>query len=160
MLKKIISGGQTGADRGGLRAGRELGLKTGGWAPKGWKTEKGTAPWLETKYDMQECQKDGYPARTALNIKESDGTVIFGSIEPQHTGSRLTWNRCGKLHKPCCHFDVIKGSVHMVQAPKFFLDWIKQNKIKVLNVAGNRESTNPKITDAVKDFLVRTLKEC
>ena len=38
---KIISGGQTGADIGGLIGAKRAGIKTGGTAPRGYKTEKG-----------------------------------------------------------------------------------------------------------------------
>ena len=40
-LTKIISGGQTGADMGALLAARDLGMESGGVAPKGWRTEDG-----------------------------------------------------------------------------------------------------------------------
>jgi len=40
-LEMVISGGQTGADRGGLIAAKELGIPTGGTAPLGYKTEAG-----------------------------------------------------------------------------------------------------------------------
>jgi ribosomal protein L33 len=42
MLKKIISGGQTGADQAALDVAINLGIPHGGWIPKGRKTEKGT----------------------------------------------------------------------------------------------------------------------
>jgi hypothetical protein len=39
MIEKLISGGQTGADRAGLEAAKALGIATGGTAPKGWRIE-------------------------------------------------------------------------------------------------------------------------
>lgn len=35
MLDRVVSGGQTGADQGGLRAARVDGIPNGGWAPLG-----------------------------------------------------------------------------------------------------------------------------
>lgn len=49
MLERIVSGGQTGADQAALRAARAAGLPTGGWAPRGWLTEEGPAPWLANR---------------------------------------------------------------------------------------------------------------
>jgi predicted Rossmann-fold nucleotide-binding protein len=78
MLRKVISGGQTGVDQAGLRAARAVGLATGGSAPRGWETEDGPAPWLA------ECEREGYLARTEANVRASDGTMIFfgSSVRP------------------------------------------------------------------------------
>jgi len=74
MLKNIVSGGQTGADQAGLRAAKAAGIETGGWAPHGWTTEKGPAPWL-ADYGLAECPIPGYPART-------DRRDVAGHAEP------------------------------------------------------------------------------
>ena len=58
MLKKIISGGQTGADRAGLDVAIKKGIPHGGWIPKGRKTEDGTLP---TKYNLSEMTPTSYP---------------------------------------------------------------------------------------------------
>ena len=63
MLSKVVSGGQTGADQAGLRAAAKAGIDTGGWACKGWLTEKGPASWL-ADYGLAECPVPDYPART------------------------------------------------------------------------------------------------
>ena len=78
MLDKIISGGQTGADQVALRAARAPGVPTGGWAPKGWLTEDGPAPWL-ADFGLAECPEPGYSARTLANVRDSDVTLRFGT---------------------------------------------------------------------------------
>jgi predicted Rossmann-fold nucleotide-binding protein len=65
MLKKIISGGQTGADRAALDTAIEKGIPHGGWIPKGRKTEDGTLP---EQYNLQEMPTTSYPKRTEKNI--------------------------------------------------------------------------------------------
>jgi Circularly permutated YpsA SLOG family len=55
VIARIITGGQTGADQGGLRAARAAGIATGGFAPKGWATETGAAPWL-AEFGLVECE--------------------------------------------------------------------------------------------------------
>lgn len=147
MIEKIISGGQTGADQGGLEAARKLGLKTGGTAPLGWKTETGPQPELLSGYGLRECTVPGYPARTRWNILSSDATVIFGIIsEP---GSKLTCDLCRKLKKP---WAVNPNKLDLL----CLLAW---HNVRVLNVAGNRESKNPSIQERVRNFLVEALKE-
>ena len=74
MIRKIISGGQTGADRAGLDFAIETGLEHGGYVPSGRKAEDGR---IDELYNLVELSTSSYPARTRRNIEESDGTVIF-----------------------------------------------------------------------------------
>lgn len=74
MIKKTLSGGQTGADRAGLNVAIELGLDHGGWAPKGFAAEDGIIPKI---YNLKEMPVRGYPSRTEQNILDSDATAIF-----------------------------------------------------------------------------------
>lgn len=79
MIKKIISGGQTGADRAAIDFARKYYIPHGGWIPKGRITEDGPLP---DKYQLQEMPTASYPARTKQNVIDSDGTVIFSRAEP------------------------------------------------------------------------------
>jgi len=149
MIEKIISGGQTGADQGGLEAGRELGLETGGTATQRFMTELGTCLKLRDTYGLTEGVYDPktYPKRTRKNIEDSDATVIFGLVgEP---GSKLTCNICVELGKP---WDVNPNRLDL----QCLLGWYN---VKVLNVAGNRESKSPGIQARVRNFLVDALRE-
>jgi predicted Rossmann-fold nucleotide-binding protein len=88
MLRKIISGGQTGADRAGLDFALETGLEHGGYVPSGRKAEDGR---IDERYNLVELSTDSYPARTRRNIEESDGTVIFSLERLLSGGTKLTW---------------------------------------------------------------------
>lgn len=127
---KIISGGQTGADQGGLAAGQALGLQTGGWAPKGWLTEDGPAPWL-ADYGLSECGDAGYPVRTYYNVHDADLTVIFGDVGER--GSALTKRACIQQHRPY----LVNPTADELR------EFIRAKGIEVVNVAGNRESKHP-----------------
>lgn len=142
-LRKIISGGQTGADMGGLLAAKELGLETGGTAPGGYKTEKGRNLDLRDTYGL--TQFGSYPERTHINVRDSDVTVIFGDItEP---GSKLTIKLCQDLMKP-----------FRINPPTLtFLKFLVDHQVQVLNIAGNRESKHPGIEEKVREFLVMTI---
>lgn len=143
MLRKIVSGGQTGADQGGIKAGRKLGLETGGWAPPNYETDEGPKPKLLKSYGLKPVESDPkvYVKRTMLNVKDSDGTIWFG--QTSSPGGRLTIGTCIKLDKP------------YVTNPEFnqFVLWLKENNIEVLNVAGNRESQNIGIEVKVFNYL-------
>lgn len=89
-----------------------------------------------------------------MNIRGSDGTIIFGTINSP--GSRLTWDLCSRFKKSCMHLEVPFTFIKRVE---YFRDWIMRNNIKVLNVAGNRESVNPGICEAVTSFLMEALIE-
>src|SRR5688572_27329961 len=93
---KIISGGQTGADRTALEVGRALGLQTGGWVPKGCRTAEGSDYSL-LAFGCAEHPSPLYPPRTEANVADSDGTVWFGHRSPGYTCTRKAWLR---LHKP------------------------------------------------------------
>jgi len=154
-LKKIISGGQTGADQGGLRAGRDLGLETGGTAPKGWLTEDGPAPFL-AEYGLVESPSPKYPPRTEDNVRDSDGTLIFGN--EMSRGCTLTKNLCERMGKPFLCVSWRSGDeVPDWPDSRIFLEWLEDNEIDVLNVAGNRESKQSGIGDAAYSFLMECL---
>lgn len=123
----IKSGGQTGIDKMSLEVGRKLGLKTGGTAPLGWKTENGPDYSLEG-FGLIQSQSSDYTIRTIKNIQDSDGTVVFGNSKS--VGSKLTIRMCGVHQKPY----IINPSPVELNA------WLNLNNIKTLNGAGNRAS--------------------
>ncbi len=155
MITKIISGGQTGGDYGGLLAGKELGLKTGGYCPAGWKTDNGANIELEN-FGLKCTSTPEYPPRTRLNIAHSDGTVGFGIQSSR--GMRLTQRICEDLDKP--YIKILFPSIpeYYDTITVAFVQWILLNEIKTLNVAGNRESGNAGIQQFTREFLIGTIK--
>lgn len=142
MLRKIISGHQTGADIAAIDAAMANGFPRGGWVPKGRKTEIGPLPDL---YIVQEMSTGAYPKRTEKNVLISDGTVIF-SHGQLTGGSDLTRKLAVKHGNLGC----ISTSPHRDAAAVALLsDFIAENAVAVLNVAGPKSSGDPKIYDAV-----------
>ena len=126
---KIISGGQTGADQGGLEGAKSIGLETGGTAPQGYRTENGPNLELKTLYGLTESASRGYIPRTIQNVLDADATVVFAD-DINSSGTVLTITMCKKYNKPC----LINPSTDEVLI-KFCLD----NYVKTLNISGNRE---------------------
>jgi hypothetical protein len=147
MIEKIISGGQTGADRAGLDVAIELGIAHGGWIPKGRKTEEGRLP---DEYHLLETNSIDYAQRTELNIVDSDGTLIM-SHGPLAEGSALTQELARKHRRPCLHIDL--KEMDDSTAAEIINMWIDTRQIKTLNVAGPRTSSDPKIYEAAKRVL-------
>jgi hypothetical protein len=139
MIKKIISGGQTGAGRAALDVALKLNIPHGGWVPKGRKTEDGTLPDI---YQLQEMPTASYPKRTEQNIIDSDGTLII-SLGTLTGGSAYTRKMAMKNGKPYLHTDLNKLSTF--GAAIIIDDWISKKGIETLNVAGPRASKNPQI---------------
>jgi hypothetical protein len=133
-VNRIISGGQTGADRGGLDAAIALGISHGGWCPKGRRAEDGAIP---PKYRLEETESPDYPVRTEQNVLASHGTVVFTLGTPT-AGSALTIQYAERHRKPVLHLDL--DTLSPAVAAKRLRAWIDENGISILNVAGSRES--------------------
>lgn len=147
MIDKIISGGQTGADRAALDIAIELGIPHGGWIPKGRKAEDGRLP---DKYRLSETSTIDYNQRTELNIIDSEGTLIFSHGAPTG-GSAFTQQMAKKHHRPCLHIDL--NEIEESKAVQIIASWIGTRKMKILNVAGSSASKDSAIYDAVKRIL-------
>lgn len=155
----IVSGGQTGADFGGLRAAKKLGLQTGGWVPKGCRTLAGPRPELVTKYNCLETPSDKYPPRTFANVKDSDATIRFAS-RWDSPGEKLTLKAIRQYAQPYLDVTITElapGILGISEAIMPVRRWLRSHKIRVLNVAGNSEQTCPGIELLVKNFLVVVL---
>jgi hypothetical protein len=151
MIRKIISGGQSGADIGGLIWAKANGRETGGFIPKTFRTENGNKPEYAEMYNLVETQDTGYNLRTRMNVMTSDGTLIFGN---EHSpGCSLTKKYCIDYKKPFVIVEWRSNYPKIGTTPKYTNEWIIKNNILVLNIAGNRESSNPGIQDALIAFL-------
>jgi hypothetical protein len=145
-LELVISGGQTGADRAGLEVGRRLGYRTGGTVPKGFRTATGPDPTLRA-FGVTEDDSPDYPPRTIRNVRDSDGTVWFGARKTP--GGRLTTGTALRNGKPL----IVNPS------PGELRQWIIENRVKVLNVAGDREESDPGIQVRVEEILMQAFAE-
>lgn len=141
-MLKIISGGQSGADIAGLVAAKRCGLDTGGYAANGFETENGAKPEYAKMYNLFD-KHFNYSRRTVENVRASDGTLIF-SDDLKSPGTKLTISACNNQNKPY----LINPSVQDV------VSFIQTKNLKVINVAGNRESVAPGITSRVEKILI------
>lgn len=153
MIKKIVSGGQTGVDQAALETALKLGLPYGGWCPKGRLAENGTIP---PKYSLTETESNDYSVRTKLNIRDSDGTLILTprNIEDITDGTLLTIQEVKEKKKP---FLIINLSKNPDPEIELIVQWSRKNNIKVLNIAGPRESQSPGINQLSLQFLEKAL---
>lgn len=147
QVKKIVSGGQTGADRAALDFAIEYGIDHGGWVPEGRLAEDGAIP---ERYRLRELAGGGYAARTEKNVTDADGTLIVSRGELTG-GSLLTRQMAEKHARPCLH-------VHMGRIPLFesaidVYEWIVAHGIGVLNVAGPRASKDPFVYEMTRNLL-------
>ncbi len=150
-IAKIVSGGQTGADRGGWEAALYCQIPIGGWVPRGRKAEDGFIP---AKYtDLRETEAEDYKVRTEANVVDSEATVVF-CYGPPTGGSKWTVAFAKKHHRPCLTVDLNTPRDQVVKA---VVDWL-QTKCPagdgVLNVAGTRGTKAPSIQQAVMARMV------
>jgi hypothetical protein len=147
-LRKIISGGQTGADRAAWDSAIEAGIATGGFVPLGRQAEDGPIP---SQYPgLTETSSLDPRIRTRLNVIDSDATLLF-SHGPPAGGSRLTAELAARYDKPLLHIDF--AAAPLEDGVKRAADWIESNNARVLNIAGPRASEDPAIYKAAREFL-------
>jgi hypothetical protein len=148
VVEKIVSGGQTGADRAALDVAVELGIATGGWIPHGRRAEDGTVP---RRYQgIVEADSESYENRTELNVRDSDATVVF-SFGPPTGGSALTVRLAHSLEKPLLALDLERSTTD--EAIARLRTWLAEAHPRVLNVAGPRLSQEPRIAEATAMIL-------
>ena len=151
MIERLVSGGQTGVDRGALDAALEAGVPTGGWCPKGRLAEDGE---IDMRYPLRETESADYLARTEANVRDSDGTLILVEDTALTGGTAATKRFAQRLGKPC-----LVGSVgdRSQAALKSICDWLEANAVATLNVAGPRESGAPGIEAKARALMLTLL---
>ena len=147
-VRRIVSGGQTGVDRGALDAAISLGLEHGGWCPRGRLAEDGVIP---RRYRLRQTQSVDYPTRTEQNVRDSDGTLILYR-QRLYGGTELTRRLAEKHGKP--YFLVDLDQAVDLQPVRH---WLDEQSIAVLNVAGPRESSSPGIAREACKFVAALL---
>jgi hypothetical protein len=136
-LTKLVCGGQTGVDRGALDAALEAGFPCGGWCPAGRTAEDGPIP---QRYPLVEVPGGGYRERTIRNVRDSDGTLVifFGALKG---GTEETVSACVRQHRP---YRLIDGAeIAPTRAAELAAEFVAENGVSVLNVAGPRSSQSP-----------------
>lgn len=151
-LRQIVSGGQTGADRAALDAALKANFPCGGWCPEGRLAEDGP---LSPVYPLQELPGAGYRQRTIKHIDGSDGTAIFYFTQPVG-GTELTLVQCIKLHKPYQLIDCSEVSAE--RATAILVQFVHQNGIATLNVAGPSATRSPGIHSYVECTIGRLIE--
>lgn len=133
MIRKAISGGQTGVDRAGFDAAIAAGIPIGGYCAKGRLSEDGTIP---VKYPMIELESPESYYRTEKNVMESDGTLIL-NIGELTQGTKLTHDFTITYGKPSL---IVQLDADVIIKPEHVVRWLNAQHITTLNIAGPRES--------------------
>lgn len=150
MVHRIVSGGQTGADRAALDFAFHFGIECGGWVPKGRMAEDGVIP---AHYpNLVETKSDDPNVRTEYNVQDSDATILISRGAPTG-GSAFTVEVAMRLGKPVFHVDLNRESMDQV-VPQV-CSWLQDLHPAILNVAGPRASEDPEIHDLTKGVLER-----
>lgn len=150
-IKKIVSGGQTGADRAALNVAIHFGIPHGGWCPRGRLAEDGI---IDSRYQLTETSSEDAAQRTEWNVRDSDGTVIFSIAEELSGGSAKTQDFASQYRKPCLHLSRARDSA---SASRRLHEFIRANQIAVLNVAGPRLSEEGDVAEFVSTTLLACL---
>ena len=154
---RIMSGGQTGVDRAALDAALARGVPCGGWCPAGRRAEDGP---IAERYSLTETVSQDYAERTLANVRDSDATLILahrrfpGRCDAMSAGTRLTAEAAAKFDRPLFIAHLAAGDSG-ARSHTDITDWIGDQKILVLNIAGPRESECPGIYAAAHGLLLK-----
>lgn len=149
---KIISGGQTGVDRAALDAAITLRIPHGGHCPRGRLAEDGVIP---RRYRLIETNSVAYRIRTERNVKNSDATLVILRSRPDR-GTKLTISLARRHRKACLVINL--AAVRRREALQRVRSWLRRHGVRILNVAGSRESRSLGIHQAAASFLLRLLR--
>ncbi len=150
-VERIVSGGQTGADRAALDWALARGVAHGGWCPRGRRAEDGP---IAARYGLAETPSEDYAQRTEWNVRDSDATVIITLAATLGGGSRLTAEGAAALGRPWLHLSRERDGLAAGARLAAFLD---AHPIRVLNVAGPRASAEAEIAAFVARVLTEAL---
>jgi len=150
-IEKIISGGQTGADRAALDFARAHGIPHGGWCPRGRKAADGP---LAECYQLPETPGAEYAQRTEWNVRDADATVIFSVAPTLAGGSQQTAEFALRWGKPCLHLSRERDGA---AAAEMLSGFLATHRVKTLNVAGPRQSEEPDVAGFCRQTLERVL---
>jgi hypothetical protein len=143
-LLRIVSGGQTGVDRAALDVALALGIPCGGWVPRHRRAEDGR---IADHYPLRETASTAYDVRTRFNVRDSDATLILARGRPTG-GTALTAAIALTLGRPHQIVDLA-----LAADPAETGIWLRRHQVRILNVAGPRESNHPGIYAAAAAFL-------
>lgn len=149
---KIVSGGQTGVDRGALDAALAAGAPCGGWCPLGRRAEDGPIP---ARYPLAETTSADYAVRTRANVADSDATLIVAFGVPSG-GTALTLELCGELGRPWLQVDAEQEAV--AAAAERVRAFVTDNAVATLNVAGPRASGEPRAAGYARRLVAAVLE--
>jgi pyrimidine deaminase RibD-like protein len=137
-FRRIVSGGQTGADRAALAWAVRAGVPHGGWCPAGRRAEDGKVP---PRFGLRETPSRGYSQRTRWNVRDSDGTVVFSLRAGLGGGSAFTRRTARAARKPILH--LARENCDATEAAGELRRWCREHGVRVLNAAGPRASSEP-----------------
>ncbi|HWP00237.1 MAG TPA: MFS transporter [Methylococcus sp.] len=149
LVRRIVSGGQTGADRAALDWAIAHGIDHGGWCPRGRRAEDGI---IDARYRLREIASASYRTRTRRNVEDSDGTLIL-NLGPLEGGTLATRRHAKRLGKPCLVLQLDAREIE--DLCRQAIDWLRAHEIGCLNIAGPRESARPGTYATVTLFLDR-----
>jgi hypothetical protein len=148
-LERIVSGGQTGADRAALDWAMAHGIAHGGWCPRGRRAEDGR---IERCYLLRETPSRDYAQRTRWNVRDSDGTLILSRSTDLSGGSAYTARCAERLGRPWQHVHPAADSASVIVA------FLEEHRIRTLNIAGPRLSTDAGIYEYAYAVLERLVE--
>ena len=167
LVKKVISGGQAGADVAALMTARMLNIPTGGTMPYGFKTIHGNKPEYRRRYHMRQHASQDYPPRTKDNVFNSDATLRIAR-NFSTPGEQCTLKYILALQKPYLDIKVHERMIQQKNGTlqgtgEFFIRihpdtvrrWAQHHKVSILNIAGNAD---PRLEPVIIKFLTEVLK--
>jgi hypothetical protein len=147
MIRKIISGGQTGVELAALDIAIKLGITHGGWTSRGKRNAEGLLPAL---YDLAETSSLGFQSAMENNVNASDGTLVI-SRDMKTARTRTAVQAALKQQRQFLHVDLAQYS--LFEAASLTASWLSQQQIKVVFITGLTASEDARIYQQTRQVL-------
>lgn len=139
IVRRIISGGESGVERAALDLAIQLGISHGGWVAAGRLVDDGLLP---DQYRLTEVASVEGPGSAEANLEMSDGVLLMtrGALSGP---SAAVHARAQAQNQPHLLIDLDRYT--RFQSSLLINAWLKSKQIEILFITGPRDKEQPSI---------------
>ncbi len=139
LIRKILSGGQSGVEAGAMDLALKMGLECGGWMPRGYRFTGEPPP---VDYRLKETASSDFKEAVECNARDSNGTLLL-TRGKKSARTKYAIQMALKHQKQLLHLDLAEYPIF--EAGSMISTWISMQFIKVVYVTGSSQDEDEDI---------------